>query len=58
MRENVAFRMSLQRAGGWCEPVTVGMEKSLLNSKAETIRSKLRRYLLCEECSRYPAKVV
>lgn len=35
MRENVVFLQSLQRAGGWCEPVTKEMQKSLLNSKAE-----------------------
>jgi len=57
MRENVVFYMSFQRAGGWCEPVTRGMQKSLLNSKAE-LQSKLRRSRLRKEGSRYSARVV
>jgi hypothetical protein len=38
MRENVVFCISFQRTGGWCEPATIGIQKSLLNSKAEHIR--------------------
>jgi len=35
MRETVAIITSFQRAGGWCEPVTIRLQRSLLNSNAE-----------------------
>ncbi|MBP2628637.1 MAG: hypothetical protein H6Q68_3348 [Firmicutes bacterium] len=35
MRENVVFE-AFQRTGGWCEPATITIQESLLNSKAES----------------------